>query len=129
LINEDVEERLYPYLGGIARENKMKAIAIGGVADHVHMLLSLPSTLSLAKAEQLLKGGSSLWMHSEFPQIRDFDWQEGYGGFSIGVSQVASTIEYIKNQKAHHKKISFEEEYRSFLKKHGIEFDERYLFG
>src|SRR2546430_4737498 len=85
LLNSDLRERLWPYLGGIARERKMKALAIGGVADHLHILVSLPGTLSVAKALQLLKSNSSKWIHETFPKLRSFAWQEGYGAFSIGV--------------------------------------------
>ena len=87
-LSSDVCNRLWPYLGGIARENKMKALAIGGVADHVHMLISLPGTLSVSKALQLLKGNSSKWIHETFPKLHSFEWQEGYGAFSIGISAV-----------------------------------------
>ncbi len=128
IITPDLKERLYPYLGGIARENKMKAVSIGGVEDHVHLLLSLPSTLSIAKAMQLLKGGSSKWIHDEFPQHRLFAWQEGYGAFSIGVSDVERTVDYIQNQVHHHRRKDFKQEFISFLKKHGIEYDERFIF-
>ncbi len=81
MLASDLSDRLWPYLGGIARENKMKASAIGGVADHVHMLVSLPATLSIAKAVQLLKGNSSKWIHETFPKLQSFEWQEGYGAF------------------------------------------------
>ena len=83
LITPELEPRLWPYLGGIARENKMKAIAIGGTTDHVHGLLSLPATMSFAKAVQLIKGGSSKWVHDSFRDHRRFAWQEGYGAFSV----------------------------------------------
>ncbi|MBC7966115.1 MAG: transposase, partial [Fuerstia sp.] len=108
----------------IARENKMKALVIGGVADHVHVLLSIPSTLSVAKSIQLLKGNSSKWIHETFPEHRDFEWQEGYGAFSIGISGVDDTIAYIRNQAGHHRKRSFREELEAFLKKHGVEYED-----
>ena len=84
-ITSEVQDRLWPYLGGIARENKMKALKVGGVEDHVHILLSLPSTLEIAKGVQLLKGNSSKWIHETFPKLKTLEWQEGYGAFSIGV--------------------------------------------
>ena len=80
-LTPDVQERLWPYLGGIARENKMRALKVGGVADHVHMLVSLPSTMAVAKAVQLIKGNSSKWIHETFPNLATFEWQEGYGAF------------------------------------------------
>ena len=97
----------------------MKALMIGGVEDHVHVLLSLPSTLSVAKAVQLIKGNSSKWIHETFPEHQSFEWQEGYGAFSIGISGVDDTVKYIQNQAEHHRKMSFKEEVAAFLKKHG----------
>ena len=129
LITPEVQRRLWPYMGGVARENNMKALAIGGVEDHVHILLSLPATIPVAKAIQLIKGGSSKWLHDNFPAQRTFAWQEGYGAFSVSVSQVVNTAAYIEGQAAHHRRQSFEDEFRAFLKKHGIEFDERYVWG
>ncbi len=129
IITPELEQRLWPYMGGIARENKMIALAIGGIEDHVHLLLALPSTLSVAKAIQLIKGGSSKWVSETFPAHRDFEWQEGYGAFSISISHIDDTIAYINNQKDHHRKQSFEEEYLAILRKHGIEYDERYVWG
>jgi putative transposase len=128
-INADLQARLWPYLGGIARENDMKALAIGGVEDHVHLLLSLPSTLTFAKAMQLIKGGSSKWIHDEFPALQEFAWQEGYGAFSIGISQIDDTKRYIANQAEHHRKVSYQEEFIAFLERHGIEYDPRYIWG
>lgn len=120
LIKPAIQTRLWPYLGGIARENKMKALAIGGVEDHVHMLVALPSTLAVAKAAQLLKGNSSKWMHETFPSLQDFEWQEGYGAFSIGISGVDDTVAYIRNQAEHHRHVTFKEELAAFLQKHGM---------
>ncbi len=128
IIVPTLAERLWPFLGGIARHNKMKAIEIGGVADHVHLLLSLPSTFAISKAMQLIKGGSSKWIHETFPEHRLFAWQEKYGAFSVSVSQLDKIIAYIKGQEAHHKKISFQEEFLVLLKNHRIEYDERYLW-
>jgi len=127
LLDSNLSERLWPYLGGIARENKMKALAVGGTTDHVHMLVSLPGTLSVAKAVQLLKGNSSKWVHETFPKLADFTWQQGYGAFSIGVSGVEATTAYIRNQAEHHKKRTFREEFAAMLCKHGWDFDERML--
>ena len=128
-IKPDLRERLWPYLGGIARTNNMKALAIGGVEDHVHLLLSLPSTMDIAKAVQLIKGGSSKWIHEAFVEYREFGWQEGYGAFSIGISQVEETVRYIENQAEHHRHRTFQEEFIAFLERHGIEYDPRYIWG
>jgi REP element-mobilizing transposase RayT len=127
LIKPDLQQRLGPYLGGIARENKMKALIVGGVEDHIHILLSIPSTLSVAKSIQLLKGNSSKWIHDAFKEHLEFEWQEGYGAFSIGVSGVAETTKYIQGQAAHHRKMTFKEELKVFLKKHGMEYVEQDL--
>lgn len=129
LIASAFRERLWPYIGGIARENGMKALGVGGTENHVHALVSLPSTLSLAKAIQLLKGGSSKWIHDTFPEARTFTWQEGYGAFSIGVSAVEDTLAYIRRQEEHHKTRSFEDEFIAMLERHGIEYDPRHIFG
>jgi REP element-mobilizing transposase RayT len=128
LIAPELRDRLWPFLGGIARQNQMKAIEIGGVEDHVHILLSLPSTMAISKALQLMKGGSSKWVHETFPEHRLFAWQEEYGAFSVSVSQLDKTIEYIQGQEVHHRKMTFQEEFLALLKKHRIEYDERYLW-
>ena len=127
-IDQELESRLWPYIGGIARENGMKALAIGGTNDHVHTLLSLPATMSVAKAIQLIKGGSSKWIHDQLPRYRKFAWQEGYGAFSVSVLQMKSVISYINGQPEHHRKRTFEEEFLEFLDKHGVEYDPRYVF-
>jgi putative transposase len=126
-LSSDLRNRLWPYLGGIARENKIKALAIGGMDDHVHMLISLPTTLSVAKALQLLKGNSSKWIHEKFPKLHPFEWQEGYGAFSIGISAVDDTVRDIRNQAEHHRKRSFREEFVAMLRRHSLDYDERML--
>ena len=128
LITAPLRERLWLFLGGIARENKMKALSIGGVADHVHLLLSVPATMPIAKAMQLIKGGSSKWVHEAFPDQRLFGWQTKYGAFSVSVSQLDGIMKYIQNQAEHHRQMSFQEEFIALLKKHNIEYDERYLW-
>jgi REP element-mobilizing transposase RayT len=128
LITPELRERLWPFLGGIARQNQMKAIEVGGVEDHVHLLLSLPATMPVAKAMQLIKGGSSKWIHETFPAQREFAWQEEYGAFSVSVSQLDKTIAYIKGQPEHHRKMTFQEEFLALLKKHRVEYDDRYLW-
>lgn len=123
-IKPDMQQRLWPYLAGIARENKMKALVIGGREDHIHVLLSIPSTFSVAKSVQLLKGNSSKWIHDTFKEHWSFEWQEGYGAFSIGISGVEDTTKYIQGQAEHHRKMTFNEEIQVFLKKHGMEYVE-----
>src|SRR5258708_24762308 len=127
-ITPELESNLWPYLGGIARENKMKAIAVGGTVDHIHALLSLPATMSFAKAVQLIKGGSSKWVDDTFREHRKFGWQEGYGAFTVSSSQVEKTIAYIRRQKRHHRKRSFQDDFIDLLERHGIEYGRRYIF-
>jgi REP element-mobilizing transposase RayT len=96
LITPALQQRLWPFLGGIARQNGMTPVIVGGMEDHVHILLSLPATMPVAKAMQLIKGGSSKWIHEEFPDQRLFAWQEKYGAFSVSISQLETITNYIK---------------------------------
>ena len=128
MITPELQTRLFPYIGGIARENKMKLVSAGGIEDHVHLLISIPKTLEIAKALQLIKGGSSKWIHDTFAQHRLFEWQEGYGAFSIGIGDKDRTINYINNQPEHHQHQDFKNEYLAFLDKHEIEYDPRFVF-
>jgi putative transposase len=97
--------------------------------DHVHVLLGAPAVLAPAKIAQLIKGGSSTWIHETFPQMKGFGWQDGYGAFTVSKSNVPSLGEYIQKQREHHRTKSFQEEYRALLKRHEIEFDEGYVWG
>ena len=117
-IDDELQPKLWAYLGGIARTNGFKALCVGGADNHVHVLLSLPATIPIAKAVQLLKGGSSKWIHDH--HRRNFAWQHGYSAFSIGVSQESATARYISSQREHHQRRDFREEFEAFLKKHGI---------
>jgi len=127
LIPTTKQPDVWSYLGGIARKNSFKLLAAGGTDNHVHLLVSLPATVPLAKAIQLLKGGSSKWMNDS--GANGFAWQEGYGAFSVGISQQSATIAYINSQAEHHYKLGFEEEFLAFLKKHGIAYDDKYVWG
>ena len=120
IIPQSTKPRLWAYIGGIARTNGFKALAVGGMEDHVHVLFSLPATLAVAKVIQLIKGGSSKWMNDRLDR-RSFAWQDSYGAFSIGISQVESTIRYINNQERHHARVSFEDEFRKILQRHGVQ--------
>ncbi len=131
-IRRDIESRVWAYLGGIARENGFQAIAVGGTENHVHLLLSLPPTLAVSKAVQLLKGGSSKWIKDTFPPgpgVKHFAWQDGYAAFSVSQSQLGGVEKYVLGQPAHHRVKTFEEEYRAFLAKHAIASEEKYLWG
>jgi len=103
-----VRGRLWPYLGGIARENGMKAVEIGGVSDHVHLLMWIPASIAVSKAVQLIKGGSSHWLQTNLPNMAGFAWQDGYGAFSVSASQCESVRDYIRNQVEHHRTTTFE---------------------
>ncbi len=128
LITHELSQRLWPFLGGIARRNEMKAVEIGGMPDHVHILLSIPSTLSISKALQLIKGGASKWVNETFPQQGMFRWQIKYGAFSVSESQVDKIVHYIRNQEEHHRKMTFQEEFLALLERHRIEYDSKYLW-
>ena len=125
----DMRQRLWSFIGGIARHNGILARAVGGTDNHVHILASIPATMPVAKAVQLIKGGSSKWVHETFRNASDFAWQEGYGAFSVSASGLSAAAEYIARQDQHHRNRSFEEEYVELLRKHGIEFEEQYIFG
>ena len=127
-LDKNIRDRLYPFISGIGKKNKIVLNCIGGTDDHVHILLSLRPDMSLSKAVQLIKGGSSKWINSEFSNTKFFSWQEGYAGFTVSVSLVEKVKKYITNQEEHHKKINFKEEYREFLEKNGVDYKEEYLF-
>ncbi len=125
-INSDVRERLFAYLAGTLNELNCPAIKVGGVADHVHILFVLVKTLSLSKAVEEVKKGSSKWM-KEQGELR-FYWQNGYGAFSVSASSESRVAGYIANQEEHHRTMSFQDELREFLRAHSIEWDERYVW-
>jgi len=128
-INPEIEKRVWAYIGGIARSRKMTAIQVGGMNDHVHGLIGSPPIYSPSQVAKYLKGDSSKWIHQEFPELSDFAWQDGYGVFTVSRSEIPRVKEYIQNQREHHEKRTFEEEYISLLRLHGIEYDEQYLLG
>jgi len=128
-IDSDWLENLWQYLGGIARNEEMSAVCVGGTENHVHALVMIPPAMAPAKGIQLLKGNSSKWVNETIQPRGGFAWQEGYGVFTIGFSQIGKTREYIMRQREHHRHRTFEEEYRAFLKKHMIEIHEDYARG
>jgi REP element-mobilizing transposase RayT len=119
---------LYAYQAGIFKEWESPALLIGGVEDHVHALFSLSKNHALKKIVEEVKKGSSKWMKTEGPRIADFYWQAGYGAFSVSQSNVESVFRYIQNQEEHHRKITFQDELRELFLRHGVEFDERYVW-
>lgn len=128
MLDAELQARLFPYMGGIIRELGGVALSINGPTDHVHILVSLSPTIALSNFVGKVKANSSGWVHKTFPTQREFKWQVGYGAFSVSVSQRPKVLTYIADQEEHHRKVSFEEEFIGFLKKHGIAYDERYVF-
>ncbi|MCA1557750.1 MAG: IS200/IS605 family transposase [Acidobacteria bacterium] len=127
-IDAELRSELFAYLGGLIRELKGKAFTINGTADHVHMLVSLTPTIAISDAMRMLKANSSKWIHEKWPNRKSFGWQTGYGAFSVSRSNVPDVIKYINNQEAHHKRVTFQEEFAAFLKRHGIEYDNNNLW-
>lgn len=127
-LNAEVKPRLFAYMGGIMRQEKCVALIINGPADHVHILASLSPTIAPAKLIATVKANATGWAHKTFPQCGDFAWQTGYAAFGVSCSLKQTVRDYIANQEAHHRKLSFNEELIALLKRHEIKYDERYLF-
>jgi REP element-mobilizing transposase RayT len=128
LLDAELKPRLFPYMGGIVHELGGTALLINGPSDHVHMLLLLPAKITVSEIAGKVKANSSGWVHREFPGKGTFAWQTGYAAFTVSHSQKQSVLDYIANQEEHHRKLSFKEELIAFLKKHEIQYDERYIF-
>jgi putative transposase len=128
LITPDLQPRLFEYIGGIARDQGCRLVAAGGIPDHVHPLLSLGRELSIAEAVKMLKANSSKWIHEKFPDQRDFAWQTGYGAFAVSYSNIDQVKAYLATQEEHHRRRTFQEEFLGLLRRHEIEYDERYLW-
>lgn len=129
LIKESIRERLYAYVGGILREHKSQLIAVGGTENHIHLLVDLPATLPVSDAMRLVKANSSKWIRETFATHQSFAWQTGYAAFSVSSSAVPDVTRYIQRQAEHHRTATFEEEFVEFLRRHQVEYDERYLWG
>ena len=127
-LSEEWRDDLFSYIGGIIRDHKATLIAAGGVEDHVHLLIRTHPQFAISSTIQLLKSNSSKWINETKKCNARFEWQSGYGAFSVSASQVDAVKEYIANQKRHHHKRSFKEEYTALLLRHGIEFDDRFVF-
>ena len=128
LKDQALREELHRYLGGILTNLDCQPLIIGGVEDHVHLLFAHPRTATVADVVKELKRSSSVWLKTKSPVLPDFAWQNGYGVFSIGQSQVEDVRGYIAGQEEHHRKISFQEEFRRLLQRYEIAFDERYVW-
>jgi REP element-mobilizing transposase RayT len=123
-----VREEMHRYLGGILSNMKCQPIVLGGVEDHVHLLCALARTCAASDMVKEVKRGSSLWIKSKGGILRDFSWQSGFGVFSIGFSQVPDVKQYILSQEEHHRRLSFQDEFRALLERYEIEYDERYVW-
>ena len=124
----DIEQRIWEFIGGIARAHRMTALQVGGVEDHIHALVTAPPTIAPMQIAQYLKADSSKWIYEEFPALQNCWWQDGYGAFTVSKSDIPRVIKYIQNQREHHRKQTFQEEYLEFLRANGVDYDERYLW-
>jgi REP element-mobilizing transposase RayT len=128
MISPQIRDDLYQYMGGIVREARGTLIAVNGMPDHVHLLVAMPLTVSIAVLVREVKAKSSRFVHEKWPDRDRFTWQGGYGVFSVSHSAVEQVEKYIREQEEHHRKYSFEQEFRILLKRHNVAFDERYLW-
>ncbi len=124
----EIEEELFGYIGGISNGNKSKLLAANGTANHIHLLVSMSKNIELSELVGDIKRDSSKWIKTKDNSYRSFQWQDGYGGFSVGYTQIDDVKKHIANQKQHHTKVSFEDEFRYFLNKYDVEYDERYVW-
>jgi putative transposase len=127
-LSPEIRADLHGYKAGILKEWESPALLIGGVADHVHVLFCLSKNHALAKVIEEVKKGSSKWLKTQGPEFRAFHWQAGYGAFSVSQSHVDQVTRYIERQEEHHRTRSFQDEFRAFLKRYGMEYDERYVW-
>jgi len=127
-LTPDILPALHAYLAGIARHGDGQCYRVGGVADHVHLVIRLSRTVSIADLVSELKTSSTRWLKERSPMLSQFSWQRGYGAFSVGPRDLETVIAYIDGQEEHHRTRTFQDEYRAFLKNYGIEFDERYVW-
>jgi putative transposase len=128
LIQSDWETELYKYITGIVQMNKHKMVSINGMPDHIHMLIGFRPTQSISDFMQSVKSGSSRYINDNRLCNRRFEWQSGYGAFSHSRSQINNVIDYIENQKSHHMRNSFLDEYRLLLSDFGVDYNEKYIF-
>ena len=127
-ITETIQERLYEYIGGIVRKQNGSLVEIGGIEDHIHMLVNLSPANSVSDAVRDIKANSSKWFKEQPGATSLFEWQKGYGTFTVSHSQIDVVRHYIRNQREHHRTMNFEEEYVKILQRHGIEYERKYLF-
>ena len=127
-ITPQLETELYPYMATVFREQKSPTLTIGGTYDHLHILFSLARVVKIAELVEAIKISTSKWIKTKGKSFRNFHWQKGYGAFSVGQSDVERVKRYIRNQKEHHRLVTFQDEYRGYLKVCGIPYDERYVW-
>ena len=120
-------EEMYKYMSGVIKSIKAKLFLVKGPSDHVHIALSMNPDVSVSDCARTIKANTSRWIHQRFGGLRDFTWQEGYSAFSVSKSNIKSVVKYIENQREHHKTISFEEELKTFLERHGVEYNPQYF--
>ena len=128
LLSPEIQAELHPYLAAVLRNDDCPPLRVGGFTDHVHLLFGLSRTRTIAQVVEKVKTSSSKWLKTKGPAFAGFAWQAGYGAFSVSPSQEVAVIRYIENQAEHHRRTTFQEEYRVFLERHGIAFDERYVW-
>ena len=128
LITDSIREELYRYIGGIIRGEGGILLEIGGTADHVHLLAKLKPAAAVSDILRLVKANSSKWANERKRRLRKFGWQDGFGAFTVSESQVVGVREYIRTQETHHRGLSYHDEFRAMLERHGVEYDERYLW-
>lgn len=128
LITDNLRNDLYNYMGGIIKNEGGILLEIGGISDHVHLLLKLKPVHSVSDIMRKVKGGSSKWINEQHKTNERFSWQDGYGAFSVSESQVNHVVQYIKTQAQHHQKLSFQDEFVLLLKRHGVTYEEKYLW-
>jgi REP element-mobilizing transposase RayT len=127
-LDPDLRPALHAYLATVARNSNCECYRTGGVADHVHLVIRLSRTTNIAELVEQLKTSSSKWLKTQSPGLKNFAWQRGYAAFSVGPTDIGALVEYIAGQEDHHRKCSFQDELRAFLKRYGVEFDERYVW-
>ena len=127
-LNPDTRPKLHAYLATVARNAGCEAYRVGGVVDHVHLAIRLSRTITIADLVETLKTSSSKWVKTQSPDLADFSWQRGYGIFSIGRSQLGDLVAYIEDQEKHHRRRTFQEEFRELLNRYGVNFDEAYVW-
>jgi REP element-mobilizing transposase RayT len=120
--------RLFDYFGGVLRNRDCALVAAGGMPDHVHLLASLSREVSVAEVVRLVKANSSKWIHETVPALASFAWQNGYGAFAVSYSNLGAVKDYLARQAEHHRVRTFQEEFLEFLRRHAIEYDERYIW-